>query len=218
MKDTISEAIENLLQQFPYEALSKAEQELVLRELTLEEYQAYHTVALQTSALALSSNSIAPPSPDAIKKVLGDKIKKQTSALQKINAVRLPLWLATVLGLVGYGLVQFFQGNNYSAEPAITPEIVQVKLIDTIHIHTVDTIYQKIYSEPQVITKEVIKIKEVFIERATPVPPMAEKKPENIPADQVAYYSDAETPELLAQKPGRSVGADAELMELLDNE
>lgn len=217
MKKSITESIEQLLNQYPFEALSKSEQTLVLQELTIEEYQAYHLIATQAKILAHSNEGLTPPPLNSIKKVLGYKLIKETSLLEKINTVRLPVWVTGVLVLVGCSLVQLLQGNNKMAEPAIFPKIETVRVIDTVYVHSVDTVYKEIMTEPRIITKEVIKIKEVFVERK-PLLANTEKMPLIIPADQVAYYSNAETPDLLVRKPGRSVSADSELMKLLDVE
>lgn len=219
MKESITEKTEQLLKQYPFEALSKSEQALILHELTIEEYQAYHRLATHAKILADSDENLAPPPLNNIKKVLGNKLVKEPSLVEKINAIRIPVWLIGVLALVGYGLVQLLQGNEKMAEPAFVPEVVKVQVLDTVYVHSVDTVYKykEIIAEPIVITKEVIKIKEVFVQQK---PPLANTKniPLNIPADQVAYYSNAETPDLLVKKPGRSISTDSELMELLDKE
>ena len=219
MKESITDTIEQLLKQYPFEVLSKSEQALILQELTIEEYQAYHSLATHAKVLADSTRNLAPPPLNNIKKVLDHKLVKEPSLLEKTNAVRIPVWVIGVLTLVGYGLVQLLQGNDKMAEPAFITEVVKLQVTDTVYVRSIDTIYKykEIIAEPVIITKEVIKIKEVFVEQK-PLLANTEKIPLNIPADQVAYYSDAETPDLLIKKPGHSISADSELMELLDIE
>jgi len=216
MKESINSRVQNMIEHHPFDTLSPKDQQIVLGEMTQADYEMHHSIIAQTKVLGSTTIQLPKQTLSDIKKRLGDQLKPQTSITDKLSSARMPIWLALAFTFCACGLVQFLQGNNIVSEPATIPKVKIVTVTDTIIVNHIDTITKEIISDPIIIREEIIKYKEIIVEKAPPLATHAIPDSADIPADQRAYYADYETPQLLARKSGRSVSNETELMELLD--
>lgn len=214
MKGSPNEILAELLGTANFAALTPENQQKVLQEMTSEEYDLYHSLVEKSKAALQPPYSLPSSTLGEIKANLATGLSPDLSLSQKIYKASMPIWLAAGLALLSYGFVQLLQGNSIAAQQSITTN--HIIITDTIYVETTDTLYIKIPSKPKTIIKEIIKTVEV--ERTTPMAVFekTEKSSQLIPKSQSAYYSNVETAELLAGRPGKSVEEEDELMELLD--
>jgi len=216
MKTEFNTDIEQMLLNSSFDNLSQQEQEIILSEMTKQDYEMYQSLIQEAQMLKGPVGGMSPKVLMDIKSQLGDQLVSEKTIIEKVTTSRMPAWLGVTLALLGFGISHFFQILNNSNTPVAVPETQFVTVVDTLFIDRIDTIYIKVMSDPIIKIEEVIKIQEVIIEKEGPVANNPQI-PKHIPEDQKAYYAGYETPDLLARKTGQSVGTSQEIMELLDS-
>ncbi len=215
------ENLDQLLDNYSFDQLSAEQQQLVLSEITQEQYTLMREVI--SNIEQLGANTLPPLDKD-LRQTLRQDYRKQYGYKEKAIAQSWPtLALGVFLGALataGYFLL------NIDPEPAQVVQAAPVVMTDTLYIQQTDTLYVTIESEPKIITKEIIK----YIDRAAEAPsaPLAVDLPlplayqsEPIINKQLQdtlqgnYFNNIDLTDIVPMKVGRSVGEEAELMDLL---
>jgi len=145
--NNLTDQIEQLLSQYNFDELSASQQSQVEAELGEETYRQMRSVV--SGSIALSDS--APPLSADLKAQIksSSQVQQTTSSTMNLKQFAIGLFIGAVSTTL---LLQFF--NTTHKQPN---EIKQAIHTDTIYVHTIDTIYQSIPSEPTIITKEIIK-------------------------------------------------------------
>lgn len=145
--NNLTDQIEQFLSKYDFETLSASQQSQVIAELGEDTYRQMRSVV--SGSIALSDS--APPLSADLKAQIksSSQVQQTTSSTMNLKQFAIGLFIGAVSTTL---LLQFF--NTTHEQPN---EIKQAIHTDTIYVHTIDTIYQSIPSEPTIITKEIIK-------------------------------------------------------------
>jgi len=146
--NNLTDQIEQFLSKYDFETLSASQQSQVIAELGEDTYRQMRSVV--TGATALSDK--APPLSADLKARIrsSSQVQQATSNTMNLKQFAIGLFIGAVSTTL---LLKLF--NTTHEQP--NHEIKQAIHTDTIYVHTIDTIYQSIPSEPTIITKEIIK-------------------------------------------------------------
>ena len=146
--NNLTDQIEQLLSQYNFDELSASEQSQVKAELGEETYRQMRSVVSGATAF---SDTIPPLSADLRARIKSSsQVQQATSSTMNVKQFAIGLLLGAVSTLLLLRII-----NTTQEQPI--QEINQAIHTDTIYVHTIDTIYQSIPSEPIIIKQEVIK-------------------------------------------------------------
>ena len=226
MEKSISDQVISLLEKYSFDELSSQQVDLILAEMSEQEYRAHYLLIAETQLLSAEQQLNAPSSiHENIHAQLSGQFAKPQGGLMNILTAGIPLWLAVILGGGAVILTALWFGQAKSLKedvPLVNKEQSKIE-----YVYISDTIYQEIKSEPIVVTKvvkeEIIKYVEIEVpaknnqEAVYVAGSQKELGLTPILAWEEAFESDDEAIELAVNQKGQSVAEDRALMELLDN-
>lgn len=216
MEKMLNNRIEQLIQRFKFEELSKEDKALVLSIMPEEDYRAYQIIV--GSAAVMDTPKVPIDIQKSLQKDLFETKAAKGSMLGQALTYKIPFWL-----IGGLTLLLFFGSKMFSSNHEVIENIVQQEIAPTIVFQT-DTIFKEIISEPIIVTKVVEKIIYLEKEVSTPEPIRIAQNvqtistPEKLDIDNAeSFFGDVDgsVNEIIRPK-GRSVSQDQALMNILD--
>ena len=215
--NNINDNIDELLTEFAFEELNSEQRKSILSEMTEQEYG----VMRQATLNAKSLNNSLPALPEELHQQLRQRLRQRHAVSSQKVSIH---WLTSLLGmLVGTLMtVGWFYMNNIDEQKPV-PITQSIVMTDTVFIHQKDTVYIKVKSEPHIVTREVVK----YVERES-VPPTSKITTlalslQNPPLTnnlrektvQGSYFNNIDLSDIMLGKMGKTIGEEAELMDLL---
>jgi len=212
-----TERTDQLLSNYTFAELSAQDKQMILEQMTETEYMMYRKIISKTQ-----SSANYPKLPPHIKTNLSRnfhqlKQSQQSGFVKKLFVAAGWIILGSFLGYMSHA---YFDNNKVPKNEEV---MTYVTLPDTVYIHRIDTIIQKIKSKPEIIMKEIyLKTKDEVDSPTTTLPIETPSIANTFIVDELQeieqknFFNNLEITDLTNNKVGITIGEESELMELLE--
>lgn len=212
-----TERADHLLSNYTFTRLNAKDKQLILEQMTETEYIMYRKIISNSQ-----SSANYPDLPPHIKTNLSKNFHQLKQS--QLSDFEKKLFVAAVLlilgSLLGYMSHAYFDNNKVPKNEEV---MTNVTYADTIYIHRIDTIIQKIKSEPEIIVKDIYLETKDEVESPTVILPIENSSIANTfivdelqEIEQKNFFNSLEITDLTNNKVGITIGEELELMELLE--
>ena len=140
--------LQELIEKFDFEELSKKDKEFVLSNSSQDEYEELRSIVEKSKSFFENQNSIKPD--DKILNKLHYELEEKSWISSIIN-YQIPLYKLAVSVIILFGILFIFINHQYSREQ------IQIAQVDTVYIENFDTVKITEYDTVEIIKKVFVK-------------------------------------------------------------